>query len=299
MTLILAHAAPYGVIHVSDRLITELGTRQPFDASSNKALLYICSDAIVAIGYTGLAYIGESPTDSWIASQLAGKPIPKHKGFGQAMQCERRNIVSAIEMLRSRFEPEIRRSRTSEFGLLIAGWKWGLRRRPQRLRPFMVVVAWDGKKMNSTPLPRYWSYKRGRDEALARIPRSNMAYAQAEEVMKKVNRCSDSVSMRNIPVETIRSISTKNATVGADCMSIMLPEPQLLRADIEFIMGSSGDSDGGPVYSPWVIAPDYVHEPSVLFGGWEIHSGPWTIYFKDVFRGFAARAEQARPKRPR
>src|SRR5215475_6489901 len=153
--------------------------------------------------------------------------------------------------------------------------------------------------MRTITLPRYWSYKRGRDEVLARIPTSNLAYAQAEEVMKKLNRCSDSVSMRNILVETVRSIGTKNATVGADCMSIMLPEPHLLRADIEFIIGSSGDSQGGPVYSPWVITPEYVHEPSVLFGGWEIHSGPWTIYLKDVFRGFAAWANQTRPKRPR
>ncbi len=61
--------------------------------------------------------------------------------------------------------------------------------------------------------------------------------------------------MRNILVETVRSISATNATVGADYMSIMLAEPHLLRADIEFIIGSSGDSHGGPVYSPWVITP--------------------------------------------
>jgi hypothetical protein len=186
--------------------------------------------------------------------------------------------------MRSRFRGVIR--------IRILGW------RPQRSRPFIAAAERAGKDMRTITLPRYWSYKRGRDEVLASIPTSNIAPAQANEVMKKVNRCSDSVCMRNILVETLRSISTNNATVGADCMSIMLPDPHLLRADIEFIIGSSGDSHG-PVYSPWVITPEYVHEPSVLFGGWEIHSGPWTIYLKDVFRGFAAWANQTRPKHPR
>jgi len=117
-------------------------------------------------------------------------------------------------------------------------------------------------------------------------------------VMKKVTRCSDDVSIRNVLVETVRSMSTTNAVVGADCMTIMLPPPQLLRAEIEFIV-SSPDSSHGPVYSPWVITPSYVHKPSILFGGWEIHSGPWTIYLKDIVRGFAAWAKQRRPKRPR
>jgi hypothetical protein len=72
----------------------------PFDSSSNKALLYLCADAIVAIGYTGLAYLGDFPTDVWIANLLIGKQVPEHQGFGQPMQTERRNIVSAVELRR-------------------------------------------------------------------------------------------------------------------------------------------------------------------------------------------------------
>jgi hypothetical protein len=298
MTLILAHAARYGVIHVSDRLLIERRTRRPFDASSNKAPLYLCTDAIVAIGYTGLVYIEDAPADAWITSQLIGKQLPEYEEFGHPMDTERRNIVSAVELLRGRLESEMRRSRTPEFGLLIAGWKWAQRRKPQSPKPFIAAVNRVGKDMRTTILPRHWSYQRGRDEVLAGIPLSNMSRAQAEEVMKKVTQCSDDVGIRNILVETIRSMSAKNAAVGADCMSIMLPPPQLRRAEIEFILGSS-DVDHGPVYSPWVVTPGYVHKPSILFGGWEIHSGPWTIYLRDVVRGFAAWAEQVRPKSPR
>lgn len=298
MTLILAYVARYGVIHVSDRLLTERGTTRPFDAFSNKALLYLCADAIVAIGYTGLAYIGDSPADVWIASQLIGKRLQEYEGFGEPMRTERRNIVSAIEMLRSRLESEMRHTRTPEFELLITGWKWPQRRKPKRPEPFIAVVQWAVDHMIMETLPRYWWYERGRDEVLTCIPASNMGRVQAEQVMKRVTLCSDDVSIRNILVETIRSMSTVNTIIGADCMSIMLPPPQLLRAEIEFIAGSS-DLSSGPVYSPWVITPGYVHKPSILFGGWEVHCGPWTIYLKDVMRGFAAWAKQIRPNRPR
>jgi hypothetical protein len=152
--------------------------------------------------------------------------------------------------------------------------------------------------MITKTLPRYWWHERGRDEVLACIPASNIGHAQAEQVMKRVTRCSDDVGIRNILVDTVRSMSTQNATVGADCMSIMLPPPHLLRGEIEFIVGSS-DFSNEAVYSPWVITPGYVHMPSILFGAWEVHSGPWTIYLKDVMRGFAASAKQIRPKRPR
>jgi hypothetical protein len=80
MTLIVAHVARYGVIHVSDRLLTERGTARPLDAFSNKALLYLCADAIVAIGYTGLAYIGDSPADVWIAN-LSNRRVTKKPRF--------------------------------------------------------------------------------------------------------------------------------------------------------------------------------------------------------------------------
>ncbi|MFZ1006100.1 MAG: hypothetical protein WAN65_04655, partial [Candidatus Sulfotelmatobacter sp.] len=295
---ILAHVAPYGVIQVSDRLLTEHGTARQFDAHSNKALLYLCTDAIVAIGYTGIAYIGDSPADVWIANQLVGTPLQEHQTFGKPMRVERRNIVSAAEMLRTQLEAEIRRARMQQFEVLLAGWKWTRRRKLKRPEPFVALLYWAGDRMITKTLPRYWWYERGRDEVLIPIPASNMGYARAEQVMKSVTQCADDVSMRNVLVETVRSMSTENATVGADCMSIMLPPPQLCRAEIEFIVGSS-DSPYGEVYSPWVITPGYVHKPSILFGGWEIHDGPWTIYLKDVVRGFAAWAKQPRPRRPR
>ena len=57
MTLIISVVSPYGVWHVSDRLVTEQVTAREFDAVANKTVLYACIDGIVAIRYTGVAYI--------------------------------------------------------------------------------------------------------------------------------------------------------------------------------------------------------------------------------------------------
>lgn len=62
MTLILSFANRLGVIQVVDRLLTK--TKQdisrPFDRQSNKTLIYVARDAVVAISYTGLGYLDDN-----------------------------------------------------------------------------------------------------------------------------------------------------------------------------------------------------------------------------------------------
>src|SRR2546427_11400631 len=53
------------------------GTPTPFDASSNKSIIYWARDAIVCIVYTGLAYVGPLPTDDWIVQKLTGVDVSK------------------------------------------------------------------------------------------------------------------------------------------------------------------------------------------------------------------------------
>jgi hypothetical protein len=50
----------------------------PHDAVSNKVLVYRARNALVAIGYAGVAYVQGVPTDQWIAEKLWGEPLPSH-----------------------------------------------------------------------------------------------------------------------------------------------------------------------------------------------------------------------------
>ena len=75
MTLIIARASPTGALMVSDRRVTTSGIL--FDPDANKTILFADRNAVVAIGYTGMAYIGSLPTDQWLASALTGLNFPE------------------------------------------------------------------------------------------------------------------------------------------------------------------------------------------------------------------------------
>src|SRR5437870_4953387 len=68
MTLILTRASALYVLQVTDRLITRGAA--PFDALSNKNIIYSATNALVTMAYTGHAFIGDVPTDQWIVETL-------------------------------------------------------------------------------------------------------------------------------------------------------------------------------------------------------------------------------------
>src|SRR6266851_8318629 len=70
MTLILARASKDYVLQVTDRLVTR--GNDPFDTLANKNILYAAKNAVVAMAYTGQAFIGDVPTDQWIVETLSG-----------------------------------------------------------------------------------------------------------------------------------------------------------------------------------------------------------------------------------
>src|SRR5215216_6024666 len=78
MTLVLslANSRRY-VLQVSDRLLTLTGGGQEFDPMSNKSLVYFARDALVVIGYSGLAYIDRTSTDEWIAQVVTDVVFPQ------------------------------------------------------------------------------------------------------------------------------------------------------------------------------------------------------------------------------
>jgi hypothetical protein len=70
MTFVLARTSRNYVLQIADRLVTRAD--RPYDASANKTILYRTANGIVTIGYTGLAYVGDVPTDKWIVEQITG-----------------------------------------------------------------------------------------------------------------------------------------------------------------------------------------------------------------------------------
>ena len=75
MTLIVTRTSCRYALMVTDRKVTTNGAE--YDPDANKNILFGDRNAVVAIGYTGMAYIGTVPTDQWIAQALTGLTFPQ------------------------------------------------------------------------------------------------------------------------------------------------------------------------------------------------------------------------------
>src|SRR5437899_1522922 len=76
MTQILTLATTQFVLQVSDRLVTKLNPRLDHagyhDGYFNKSIIHLTTDAIVAISFSGLAYLDGIPTDQWLVKEITG-----------------------------------------------------------------------------------------------------------------------------------------------------------------------------------------------------------------------------------
>jgi len=115
MTLNVVACNYWHVVQVSDRRLTLNGI--PWDDAANKCVVVGCRDALLSITYTGLAYIGEVPTDEWIHGIVDASPGAK-RSMGFVVDLLER---AATEAFASQI-PLI--DRGSPLTMLIAGWHW-------------------------------------------------------------------------------------------------------------------------------------------------------------------------------
>ena len=151
MTLILSLATPQYVLQVTDRLLTRKvkNNISKFDQVSNKNIIYKARDAIVTFGYTGVAYIDNKPTDTWIVEKLRGKIFSKdcreiYLGFESSDQ--NLDIGQSIRMLSEELTVALKKSPIKQFTLVAVGWQWYRRKKPV---PQMWSVDFTDNSVNS------------------------------------------------------------------------------------------------------------------------------------------------------
>ncbi len=162
MTLHLTYLAPRFVLQVSDRLVTRGGS--PHDPLANKNLLVMLRDAVVTVGYAGLAYLDGVPTDQWLGERLWGEPFPPGPEPGRVPMFiaggtgRRPDIGYARRKLQTELEAAFRRlpaSRRSEpLIIVVAGWQWN--RKVQRPISLVIRNSADPGLFEVDSLPRYW-----------------------------------------------------------------------------------------------------------------------------------------------
>jgi hypothetical protein len=310
MTLIVTRASCRYALMVTDRRVTRNGA--VFDPDANKNIGFGARNAVVAIGYTGLAYIGTIPTDQWIAQTLTGLTFPEgRRGRGTVPALMITNYEDQcwgvrVRYLRHRLNevgpliPEKHRQewRAGSFDLVITGWEWN----HGEARPYLASLS---KPHNSDTFElsdsdRYWYVPRG-----MRFP-VRMCAAPAQNLtgdkLASIDARLDSVwgdghgtpsevadHAEVLFAETIQDVSVRLNVVGPDTMSILIPPPVGSDPTIRIRYIPAGREQGVLVaggmqmpvpvaFSPWVVSPGCIRSP-VVFTNLRVESvcGPYRV----------------------
>jgi hypothetical protein len=299
VTLILSYASKNILIQISDRLVTRGSA--PFDALANKCVIYSAADGILALAYTGLAYVADNPTDDWIANIL-GQQTPGRVRVSRSLF----ELKRALEHVATGAPPVWKRQWLQEsFEIPILGWQWNAR---GRARP---LVAWLSKPPGTESFefdsfPRWW-FVDGKYRAIA-CPEGNYPLAQLRGLTDRLSVHSVDEA-EAILVDAIREVSTRIPQVGPHCMSIVIHPPSTGRVRVRYLPTSQAAADISTAsgvrrvavaFSPWILAPGMTMPPSVISGsGWEAHpAGPYTFALEAPDDPHLAGLMSTHPRRP-
>ncbi len=320
MTLILTRASKNYVVQVIDRLVTLSG--KAFDEVANKNLLFCASNAIVAMGYTGHAFIGDVPTDQWIVETLTGQVFDRDRkppalSFVQSPKIDLGRVLIALKDALDNAPVATRLKLdwvSNPFDLCVAGWQW----KKRRCRPIMAKLSKPrhSRRFQLAYAPRHSFYpqtpatKQGNARFMVSVaPADNILQEELQQLVAELpDRTLDEAE--RILVGKIRDVSNRLPVVGPHCLSIVLYPPSVARVRVRYmplrgpsqadLVGPSGSKSTIPVaYSPWVVGPNLIAAPSVFSGTLKLGLDPYTVGLEgpEGPRGsLGAMSGQARPQ---
>jgi hypothetical protein len=172
------------------------------------------------------------------------------------------------------------------FEILGIGWQWN---RKSIVRPIMFSI----RKASGQGGAKIWRAQRhfGRDFRLAGAPEGLLRPSDIEPMGLALKAIRSPDEAEQILVETIRTIAQRPpCIVGPDCMSILLPPPNVLPSvRIRYISLSAARlaiqsrTDGtitqtaNCAFSPWIVSPGLIHAPSLLAGRFNFNVGSFDV----------------------
>jgi hypothetical protein len=330
VTLILSHLSRSFVLQVSDRLVMKKGQGTPassFDALANKSIVYWTRDAVVAIAYTGVAYIGPLPTDDWIVQKLTGVDVSEKFGM-RGFSPPSLDIGQSLKLLLQELTSSEVANNPLNFELTAVGWQWKVSRHPMEGRYQPVPMAWRLSKPHNGKfdkqverLPRHWYFKH--QSFFYASPKSNLPKVERNKMFDALHSAGPSqtgeesaAKVEQATVDVVRSVSASNSFVGPNCMSVLLAPPHqraLIRISFfpqeehtaQLVSKTAAPVTLPAAFSPWIVGSGWMEKPSVRVGQPLSETvGPFTIEFGGPLapcpmKGLIfAQSSQTRPLRP-
>jgi hypothetical protein len=298
VTQILTFISPVYTAQVADRLVTTaergpFSTRyRDFDQLANKSLIYVARDALVCIGYAGLAFLEQRPTDYWLAEILRGSPIPRHgdkpAAFGSGTR-NRMDLGLAILKVQRELERVVRSLPADQIRfpteVIFAGWQWN----GGHLRPVAIELQKPAGQVAVTlsrVTPRNWP----KDKLFAICDTGGWMQGRSEykeflfERLRKIRIFEQPNAVIAALADTVRHISERErGVIGQNLMSCLLPPPGREAVEVRLLPRDRHllalHRSGGPIehveaaYTPWILGPSQFCAPSVIVGSWETSIG--------------------------
>ncbi|MCA0031649.1 hypothetical protein [Mesorhizobium sp. B263B2A] len=280
MTLILTISTPAYIIQASDRLVTFQGTAVIHNAMANKTVVVRARDGLAAISFSGIAYIDGLQTDEWIArtiSKLSAEAGVLTAAGGRPQKRSLNQIIHALKAaLDERSEPK------HGLHIQVAGW----RITRSQYFPFVRELVWNRFRTTrsvSTPKPWLGPPKKIVLSAIgAETEGLNVLSAKLDEHRKTSSKLSLADAER-ILVESIREVASTNRSVGANVLTVSIPNPNNVGAlpKIEFFANTEHNAlirraEGADIriqvaHTPWLVGPASVAAPSSVSGSMTVN----------------------------
>jgi hypothetical protein len=280
MTLNITGTALGSVVQVTDRLITRTRPFQKFDPAANKNVIFLARNGLLTIGYTGRAYVGDQPTDRWIARKLALDETLQNDEMGAvetgfARSNRWMDVGQAMRHLSDEFTKAWRHYNydigkmqvfASGFQWPAAGWTWNLR----RSRPVIweIMSRASRREFGAVPVERYFGWERGL-VTVAMLP-SVLSDVSSQSLVKDLASADTPEIVIDRMVRAVREAASERDVIGSDCMSIHIPSPRTSRVvTCRYVPSGTSESAASEstyAFTPWIVAPDVKLAPTILNG---------------------------------
>lgn len=318
MTLHLVLTNRDGTVHVGDRKLTFSGGRQ-FDDASNKIVIFRARDAMVSIGFTGIAYLNGMPTDEWIARRLVPEAYSDsasasavgsiNTGSGPApavtlLLCPRKGVQSywpnlplALRRLQSALNEWLQLARQPDREQALTVVATGVRlvwesRRAAKMHPCAALVS---KGLGGSQFTFEWT--RPRDFYLGGA-HSPKLFSYPAEVFGKQERAALMNRLRaslrpgepincdiveRVLVNTIQDVALRTPYVGDACVSVTRIGVSLRTRyfELDKVTGSL-EQPMNRGFTPTVLMPTLRKPAGETTGGWRLPTGLGSEMLEDV-----------------
>jgi hypothetical protein len=272
LTLVLSFICHGIAVQVADRLVSQQRGRviSPLDQIANKLVIYRARDAVASIGYAGQAFIGEIPTDEWIAQLISGEPNvrgPDHRGGVRIGRTPNNwDIGRAVRTISAELPQHI-----------VVGHQFDRR---GFVRPFLCEMALQRNRVLSFyQSPRHWRKGAGCISSIG----VEIGDQERERILVHLRDAEPALTHDEIAEFLTKAIRKhEQPGVGPHTSAVIIPLPGSAPVRSKFfanaphhvlLRSSQADIRLETGYSPWVIGPGLIKSPTADIGGMSFDVG--------------------------